>query len=116
MDGLLVRLRESGELRQAADALKDYLALALAFKKLGCEEWAKVPRYSIQRMMLGVILWGKADGRNRMLAPPEPVRQRTRSLTTWHQVSLTDLMLWALSVVTTEQDLRALAGGASGEW
>lgn len=111
LEGLLVSLKDYGELQQAADALKEDISVARAFKSLDAGEWAKVPRYSIQRMMLGVILWGKADGRNRMLAPPEPVRQRTRSLTTWHQVSLTDLMLWALSGVTTEQDLRTLAGG-----
>ena len=111
LEGLLVSLKDYGELQQAADALKEDISVARAFKSLDPGEWAKVPRYSIQRMMLGVILWGKVDGRNRMLAPPEPVRQRTRSLTTWHQVSLTDLMLWALSGVTTEQDLSALAGG-----
>ena len=97
LEGVVETLKNYGELQQAADALKEDLVLARAFKSLDPEEWAMVPRYGIQRMMLGVILWGKVDGRNRMLAPPEVVRQRTRTLMKWHQVSLTDLMLRALA-------------------
>ena len=104
-------MKDYGELQQEAAALKEDLVLARAFKSLDPGEWAKDPRYGIHRIMLGVILWGKVDGRNRMLAAPDVVRQRTQTLMKLHQVSLTDLMLWALSGVTTEQDLRALAGG-----
>ncbi len=108
IEGLLVSLKEYGELQHAADKLKEDLALARAFKNLAPEEWAKVPRFGIQRILLGVVLWSRADGRNRMMAPPEAVRQRTRSLMSWQQVSRVDLMLWALAGVATEEDMRAL--------
>ena len=107
----MLTLKDYGELQQAADSLKEDLVLARAFKSLDPEEWAKVPRIGIQRILLGVVLWSKADGRNKMMAPPEAVRQRTRTLTTWQQVSLVDLMVWALAGVSTEEDMRALAGG-----
>ena len=111
LEGLLATLKDYSELQQAADTLKGDLALARAFKSLDPVEWGKVPRDVIQRMILGVILWSGAGGRSKMIAPPEAVRQRTRSLTQWNLVSLTDLMVWALSGVANEQELRALAGG-----
>ena len=99
-----------GELQQADDKLKEDLALARAFKNLDPEEWAKVPRIGIQRLMLVVILWSKANGRNRMMSPPEAIRRRNRFLVSWHQVSLVDLMVWVLAGVATEEDMRSLVG------
>ena len=104
-------LPKYGELQQEANNLKDDLARARAFRNLDPKEWGKVPRFGIQRLILGVILWSKEDGRNRMIAPPKVVSQRNRSLTSWHQVSLVDLMVWAVSAVATEEDMRALVGG-----
>lgn len=51
LDGLLVKLMEYGELQQAADTLKDDLALARAFKNLDPEEWGKGSRFGIQRLI-----------------------------------------------------------------
>ncbi len=77
--GLLVSLKEYSELQQAADTLKDDLALARAFKNLDAKEWGKVPRFGIQRMMLGVILleqsrWPQQDDCSTGgCSPEEPV-------------------------------------------
>jgi hypothetical protein len=113
LDGLLTKLKEYGELQHAAETLKQELALAQAFKSLEPSEWERVPRWAIQRMMLGLVLWSKGAGRNRMVTPPEAVRQRSRSLMSWQQVSLVDITLWALAGVATEEEMRALVGGKS---
>jgi dsDNA-specific endonuclease/ATPase MutS2 len=45
MDGLLAKLEEYGLLQQAAETLKEELALIRAFKSQDPREWAKVPRW-----------------------------------------------------------------------
>jgi len=62
--------------------------------------------------MIKLVIATRSDSAMAAMAHRSPTfEERTRTLTNCRQVSLTYLMLWAVSGVANEEELMALVGG-----
>jgi predicted nuclease with TOPRIM domain len=100
---------EYGDLQHQVAQLEGELALARALKSDSEYVWSNVPRESIQALIMGMIKWSRIDSRDRKISPPSFVCAKT-SLGSWHQVALSDLLVWAFTGVITEEEWKALGG------
>jgi predicted nucleic acid-binding Zn-ribbon protein len=107
---LLQSTQEYGQLQHQAALLAQEICLARAFTSNDQEQWVRVPRQTIQRLMLGLFWWTDHADRNRPVAPPHLILRGT-TLTTYTRVPLASLVLWAYSGLQTEQEHKLLASG-----
>jgi chromosome segregation ATPase len=110
LDSLLQTTQEYGQLQHQAALLAQEICLARAFTSNDQEQWVRVPRQTIQRLMLGLFWWTDHADRNRPVAPPHFILRGT-TLTTYTRVPLASLVLWAYSGLQTEQEHKLLASG-----
>ena len=109
---MLVTARRYGEFQQQAKALGEEITLARAFKSLDPEEWSQVPRWGIQRMIMGAIIWAKNHDPDLLVSPPDTVRFMGGNVMPWLKIGLADMLLWAFSGLVTEEEREAaLASG-----
>ena len=109
LDDLLAELKEHDELRRAAEGMQEELALARAFMSRDQNEWNNMPEWVVQRLVLGLILWSRGEGRNILVSPPEPVRIRYSWLMPRRMVTMIDLLMWVLVGMQTKEGRQSFA-------
>ena len=98
-----------GSLREESVQLKSYIDLARALQSASLEEWQKVPRGAISRMLIGVGTWLQAPGRDMPVGVPEVVRRKS-SIPSYLRLAPTAAILWALTGVHGQDPVAALLG------
>ena len=109
---VLAAARRYAELEQQAEILKEELFLARTFRSRDPEEWSQVPRWGIQRMVMGATIWAKTHEPDLLVGPPSTVHFMGGNVMPWLKIGLADVLLWAFSGLVTEEEREAaLASG-----
>jgi len=114
LEEMMKVVRDYDDLKRRSEALGEDMKVARAFRSVDAREWEQIPGWAIHRILMGLILWSKSANGDRVVSPPEPVRQRANSLSHWTKVSTTDLLFWVLSGTFTEQERKAILNQSVG--
>ena len=106
---LLSKAHAYGDLQRQAAQLENELALARAFKSAMAEDWAQVPLQMVQQLLMGLIRWAGSSDHNQQVPAPSLIVQKAPGLG-WSSLSVTDLLLWALMGVVTDEERKLLNG------
>jgi hypothetical protein len=108
IDFLSQAAAEYAQLKEESATLKDYLLIARSLRSDASQVWRGMSRTVIQHLLLGVATWAQEEGRNPRLPPPAVVKQ-SLLMPSWTSLSLSHLLLWALSGVYTPEERQALS-------
>jgi len=106
---LVSKARAYAHLQREAAQLENEIALARAFKSAMAEDWAQVPLQMVQQLLMGLIRWAGSSDHNQQVPAPSLIVQKAPGLG-WSSLSVTDLLLWALMGVVTNEERKLLNG------
>ena len=95
-----------GDLKKEAAELGELIDAARVLKSRDLELWKSLPREVIQHALMGSIIWAGGEGRDIQVQAPSAVTQ-VNSLLTYMNLSLSEVLVWALSGVLTDGQKRA---------
>jgi chromosome segregation ATPase len=101
---------EHAQIREESATLKECVQIARSLGSNSPQVWKTMSRPVIQHLLAGIATWAKEERGNVEIPPPAVVRQNAL-VPTWSRVTLSQLLLWALSGVFTPEERQALATG-----
>lgn len=92
-----------GNLRDEAAVLGEYIQVAKSLRSGDPEDWQDLPREVFQRLLVGLTMWARIEGRNVATPPPATITRRS-TISPYASLSLWDTLVWALSGVFTKEE------------
>jgi len=107
IEGTVLSSANYANKRNEDAALRENIQVAEILRSADPEQWQALPRDTIQRLLVGISFWAKAEGRNPRLSPPGAISARTL-ISPYCQITVSDALIWAMSGIFTEEERQAL--------
>jgi len=107
VEGIAQLGAQYGNLRDEAAVLREYVDVARNLRSDKAEDWQRLPRNIVQNLLMGILYWTQADGRNVETPAPAAIHARS-TMPSYVRLRLGDVPIWSLTGIISEEERKAL--------
>ncbi len=106
VDSLVRDATNYSYLKKEAEELGEWIRTAQLLRA-GPESWKQLPREVVQHLVMVALRWAEVGGRDLQVGLPDNIRKGTL-LPSWTRLRLSEVLLWALTGLTSEEERKAI--------